>query len=235
MSASWKTRDIKLPFWLGEICLFRKSFKLQTINVDFIRFDAANKDTQIPREIDENAQGMMLYSLPINEDHKTIWREEGYINYISQVYRRYYTDLDGTFENYMDQFSSKTRSTLKRKMRKFEKECGGIIDCRLYQTPDEIKEFYPLARAISKETYQEKLLDAGLPVDDGFKEDMMRHAKNGTVRAFILFQNDRPVAYLYLPIFNNIVIYAYVGYLPDVGHLSAGTVIWNSHLISGPY
>lgn len=226
MSAYWKTRNITLPFWLGEICLLRKSFRLQTTNVDFIRFNADVKETTIPPEKDESAEGIMLYSLPIKEDHEMLWRESGYINYISQVYQRYYIDLNGGFENYLDQFSSKTRSTFKRKMRKFEKESGGTIDCKIYTRLSEIEEFYPLARAVSKETYQEKLLNAGLPEDDGFKEDMMRHAKNGTVRALILFQNEEPVAYLYLPIFNNAVIYAYVGYLPEVGRLSAGTVLF---------
>ncbi len=226
MSASWETRDIKLPFWLGEICLFKKTFRLQTSNVDFINFCADTKENTSPPAPDTSASGIMLYSLPAQEDHETLWQEDGYINYVSQSYWRYYIDLKTDYESYLDQFSPKTKSTFRRKFRKFEKDSGGAIDCRIYQTPDEIEEFYPLARAISKETYQEKLLDAGLPVDDGFKEDMMRHARNGTVRAFILFQSDKPVAYLYLPIFNNIVIYAYVGYLPEVGRLSAGTVLF---------
>lgn len=226
MSAYWETRNIKLPFWLGEIRLFQKSFLLQASNVDFIYFEKDNPEYTMPPEFLGNTDGVMLYSVPIEENHKTLWNDKHHINYISQSYWRYYTDLSLDYDEYFNQFSSKTRSTLRRKMRKFEKECGGSIDCRLYQTSDEIEEFYPLARSVSKETYQEKLLDAGLPVDDGFIGDMRRHAKNGTARAFILFKDGKPVAYLYLPIFDGTVVYAYVGYLPEVGRLSAGTVLF---------
>ncbi len=225
MSASWYTYDIKLPYWLGEICLFRKTFRMQSTNVDFIEYGDSSSGLTTPDEVDETADGVMLFSTPICEAHKMLWREDGYINYVSQSFHRYYIDLKGNYDDYLQQFSSKTRSTFRRKIRKFEKESGGEIDWRVYINPTEMQEFHKLAREVSKETYQEKLLNAGLPEDEGFLDDMMRHAREGSVRAFLLFLDGKPVSYLYLPVYQNRLLYDYLGYLPEVGRLSAGMVL----------
>ncbi|MEM8725849.1 MAG: hypothetical protein AAGE86_10050, partial [Pseudomonadota bacterium] len=41
-----------------------------------------------------------------------------------QDYRRHYIDMAGTYQDYLARFSSKTRSTLRRKARKLAKEVG---------------------------------------------------------------------------------------------------------------
>lgn len=226
MSVFWETRNVKLPFWLGEVCLFRKSFRLHTTNVDFINYDQNSPEHRMPAEIDSASDGVMLYSVPLEENHVTLWREESYVNYVSQAFRRYYIDLNCDYQTYLEQFSSKTRSTFRRKIRKFEKESGGTIDWRVYVNPTEMEEFHKLAREISKETYQEKLLDAGLPEDEGFLSDMRRHAREGSVRSFILFLDGKAVAYLYLPAYDGRIVYEHLGYLPEVARLSGGTVLF---------
>ena len=45
------------------------------------------------------------------------------------------------------------------------------------------------------------------------------------MRGFILFHQDRPVSYLYCPIDNGVLIYAFLGYDPEYMNLSAGTVL----------
>jgi len=45
------------------------------------------------------------------------------------------------------------------------------------------------------------------------------------VRAFLLFSEGRPVAYLYLPAAGATLIYAYLGYDPAFEDLSPGTVL----------
>lgn len=226
MSTVWETRNISLPFWLGEICLFRKTFRLQTSNVDFIKYGLGSTEATTPPHTEEATTGYMLYSVPLEEGHSTIWRNGDHINYISQSFRRYYIELKYSFDDYLAQFSSKTRSTFRRKLRKYEKESGGSIDWKIYSTPQEMEEFHKLAREISKETYQEKLLDAGLPEDDGFYADMMRNAENGTVKGFLLYLDGKAVSYLYAPIYQGRMIYNHLGYLPEVSRLSAGTVLF---------
>jgi CelD/BcsL family acetyltransferase involved in cellulose biosynthesis len=130
-----------------------------------------------------------------------------------------------SFDEYKNKFSSKTRSTLNRKVRKYAEYCGGGISWRTYTTPDEMHEFYELARAVSRITYQEKLLDAGLPESREFRDEMGRRAQQGQVRGFILFHQNRPVSYLYCPINNGVLIYAFLGYDPDYMSYSVGTVL----------
>jgi len=64
-------------------------------------------------------------------------------------------DLSGSFDQYMVAFSGKTRSGLRRKLRKFAQISGGTIDWRQYRTPQELPIFFDLARTVSAKTYQE--------------------------------------------------------------------------------
>jgi CelD/BcsL family acetyltransferase involved in cellulose biosynthesis len=86
-------------------------------------------------------------------------------------------------------------------------------------------EFYRLARAVSAKTYQEKLLNAGLPESIEFQLLMNRLASEDNVRAFILFDGEQPVSYLYCPVHDGVLIYQFLGYDPEYLKLSVGTVL----------
>ena len=47
----------------------------------------------------------------------------------------------------------------------------------------------------------------------------------GMVRGFILFHQDQPVSYLYCPVSNGVLIYAFLGYDPGYMNFSVGTVL----------
>ena len=63
-------------------------------------------------------------------------------------------------------------------------------------------EFHHLAREISAKTYQERLLDAGLPADESYLEILQALASRDQVRAFILFHQDVQAAYLCYPTYS---------------------------------
>jgi CelD/BcsL family acetyltransferase involved in cellulose biosynthesis len=147
----------------------------------------------------------------------------GMRRFIRQAYPRHYADLSLGFEAYLDTFSAKSRSGLKRKRRKLEERCGGTLDVRSYRTRAELPDFYREARALSALTYQERLLDAGLP--EGALSEMQSLAESDLVRAFLLFVDSTPVAYLYAPGEGDTLRYAYLGYAPDFADLSPGTVL----------
>ncbi|MFV0644497.1 MAG: GNAT family N-acetyltransferase, partial [Sphingomonadaceae bacterium] len=50
-----------------------------------------------------------------------------------QHYARHYIDMQDSFADYMGRFSGKTRSTLRRKIRKFAAAGGGSLDVREYR------------------------------------------------------------------------------------------------------
>ena len=142
-----------------------------------------------------------------------------------QHYRRHFITMEGGYEAYLGRFSGKTRSTLRRKRRRFEQADGGALDLRSYRGEAEMAAFLDLAAPLARRTYQARLLDAALPDDAEARRTMLAAAKRDEVRAFLLFLNGQPVAYLYLPIDGTTLIYAYLGYDPDHADLSPGTVL----------
>lgn len=164
-----------------------------------------------------DADGYLLTSLP--EQLVRLLPEDSLRRVERQHYIRRYTDLTLGYSAYLDRFSSKTRSNLLRKQRRF---ADGAPDVRLYRTVAEVEEFNRLARPLAQRTYQERLLGAGLSED---VERMCTLAANDAVRAFILFREGIPAAYLYLPADNRTLIYAYLGYDPELASLSPGNVL----------
>jgi hypothetical protein len=147
------------------------------------------------------------------------------IRYVSHRGRRYFVDLlPGTLEDYFAKFSAKTRNTLRRKMRHFAERSGGRVDFRIYRSPDEMIEFWRQALTVSLLSYQRKI-GFGLPETSEFSADLMDQAANGRVCGFLLMTHNKPVAYVYCRIDQDVVIYSYCGYDPDFAQFSPGTVL----------
>ncbi len=172
-----------------------------------------------------NSQGFLIRSLRIADKQPTLRAQHDYLCYVSSQHQRYYIDMRQSFEEYKSKFSSKTRSTLNRKIKKYAEHCGGNISWKIYKSAGEMPEFFRYARTVSEITYQEKLLDAGLPDSEEFLGEMERLAQQGNVRGFILFHEDKPVSYLYCPVSNGVLIYAFLGYDPGYMNYSVGTVL----------
>ncbi len=172
-----------------------------------------------------NSQGFLIRSLRIADKQPTLRAQHDYLCYVSSQHQRYYIDMRQSFEEYKSKFSSKTRSTLNRKIKKYAEHCGGNISWKIYKSAGEMPEFFRYARTVSEITYQEKLLDAGLPDSEEFLGEMEQLAQQGNVRGFILFHEDKPVSYLYCPVSNGVLIYAFLGYDPGYMNYSVGTVL----------
>lgn len=220
-----RDRPIVLPlrFQVGERTLAAVQRQLITKGCDLesLLDEAALNLPPLPA----TADGMMVRSLPEAQLGSVTADAKGLLVYVRQRYPRYYASLSGTFDDYMNGFSAKSRSTLKRKVRKFEQLSGGQLDVRAYRTPEEMETFYALARSVSRKTYQERLLGSGLPEDDGFRKGMQACAARDEARGYLLFLNGEPVSYLYTPIRKGCVIYAYLGYDPAIAVHSPGTVL----------
>lgn len=218
-------RRVALKFWFGPIKLWSVAF---TMEVERWRPDSLDRSVSsmpdmaaLPRELD----GVYRPSARIDADEPD-WRiVSGGMRYIESRFRRRFIDLTTGFDAYLSKFSSKTRSTFRRKMRRFREASSGSIDWRAYRSAREMQTFHAEARQVSKRTYQEKLFDAGLPENPDFVAGMLARAEAGRVRGFILFLGGAPVAYLYLPIADDRVIYGHLGFDPAYANLSPGTVL----------
>jgi len=180
-------------------------------------------------EIIDGCQGFMIRGMPVVVELPTITRRGDYLCYVPMQYQHFYIDLRSTFEIYKSKFSPKTRSTMGRKIRRFTEHCGGTMTRRSYRKPDEMREFFQHARTISKLTYQERLHNVGIPDSEAFMSWAERCAANDLIRAYVLFDRERPVSYLFCPVENDVLTYHYLGYDPDYMQHSVGSILqWSA-------
>lgn len=219
-------RPVPFRFQLSDLTLFSVSLRLQVRAERLIDqtppVDAPGPPTD---ELTEGSQGFAVRGLPIAAKLPPISQTGDYLRYVPLQYQHCYIDLGQSFEDYKKKFSAKTKSTISRKIRKYADHCGGSVSWKTYKTPGEMQEFFRHARTVSKKTYQERLLDAGIPDSEDFIRQAELLAANQRVRAYILFDGERPVSYLYCPVHDGVLIYAYLGYDPGYARMSVGTVL----------
>lgn len=171
------------------------------------------------------ADGIRVLSTPLSMELSVTSRFAGYIPGGRQVYRRYFIDMAGSYDDYLAGFSGKTRSTLRRKHRRLDGEAGGTLELSEHRTPSEIEAFLAEALPVSARTYQARLLDAGLPENAASRAAMLDKAAAGEMRCYLLRAQGEAIAYLSLPVEGQTLVYAHLGYDPDWARLSPGTVL----------
>ena len=220
-------REYALKYRLSDWTVFSATLPLQMSSVKVAERPTPARQPGPPAEpLAAGSQGFLVRALPVAEALSPIGVTGDYLRYAQLQYRHCIIDFGSSFEDYQKKFSSKTRSTINRKVRKYAEHSGGKLSWKIYRTSRRrLREFLPLAREVAKKTYQEKLLDAGIPESEWFVREMESLAAQGLVRAYILFDRERPVSYLYCPVEDGTLIYAYLGYDPDYMKLSVGTVL----------
>jgi CelD/BcsL family acetyltransferase involved in cellulose biosynthesis len=217
---------VRLTFSLGDLRLGGKSLRVlvptQPLESPVPDGEVAGLLASAPPAV----RGAYLAGMPVEGPLPRTTGQGPLLRYVVQHYPRCYVALSGTFEEYLqNNFSGKTRSTLKRKARKLAEHCQGRLEMRVCRTVDELREFHRLAAALSARTYQHRLMDAGLPTNAAFVEKMLRLAAEDRVRAFLLLNGERPISYLYCPAADGVLLYGYLGYDPEFADFSPGTVL----------
>ncbi len=213
----------EIRFLLGDRCILRGRRQLMPLAYGL---DSILANTLLsPAPLPPGADGYRLQSVPAPMLHRLTSDYPGLIASQPSVYARHFIDMGLGHDGYLAQFSSKTRATLKRKSRKLADADGGTLDIRSYHRPDQLDAFFDAALPLSSQTYQARLLDAGLPGHPGFRDEARSLASADNLRAYILFLEGRAIAYLYLPVVEDVLIYAYLGYDQAMASLSPGTVL----------
>lgn len=134
--------------------------------------------------------------------------------------RRHMIDLPDTCEEYWSKFNSKTRSTLRRKLKQFG-ECRLELINRPFQIPD----FLINAQKVAMRSWQSDLL--GLRIhNDEFEMQMLTFlASQNALRAYLLWQEDTPVSFCIGTQYNGVFHYEEVGYDRDYAKKSPGQIL----------
>ncbi len=224
----WTPVQVQLSYRLGEIGLFHKNFSGLAHRAHFSRAEPLDDVPDISGRFESPPGFVYFPTYPVRCAPATVVLRDQWIAYTPYTFRNYYIDFErlGDFEHYLRAaFSAKSRSTLQRKVRKFAQADGGSVHWRRFRGAAQMDEFLAQARAVSVKTYQERLLDAGLPDTPEFHARAKAMAEADRVLCYILYLQNRPVAYLMCFCQDGIASYDYLGYDPAVQALSPGTVL----------
>ncbi len=183
-------RDVRLNFWFGPKKIGSAIFRMQVDNRSIDLFGVDLPQAPDPSTLNPKLDGVYRPSEPLSPATPLLTVGKTHIRYVENRFERRFIDLRTDFDSYMSRFSGKTRSGIKRKVRKFKDVSKGEIEWSIYRSATEMDRFHSLASEISKLTYQEKLFDAGIPTDATFLDDMRALADADAVRGFILFLDD---------------------------------------------
>lgn len=214
---------VPLSFWLGPAQLL--TLRIPVVIEDFrvvpgqARLEPATTSRELPRDV----RGLYCRSLPVGDADAPVIANT--VRYVLARYERRLISFKQTFDAYLERFSGKTRSTLRRKLRKFAEASGGNITWNVYRTPAEMLEFHKLGLEVSVRTYQARLFNAGLPDNPNFRAELQRLAEADQVRGFILFLHGVAISYLYCPASDDRLFYAKLGFRPEYAEHSPGTVL----------
>jgi len=217
------TGTIALPLRIGARTVAQ--VKRRLVRVPFTLEQARQGAVPQLPPLADGGDGYLITSFPAEQLPGLLAAHRSLAPFVRNRYQRCFAALDLGFDAYLETFSSKSRSTLKRKVRKLGEAGGGALDVRLYRSPEELDEFYRQARIVSARTYQERLLSAGLPEGDDFLARLHDLGRRDAVRAWVLFLHGQPISYLYAPAEGDTLIYAYLGYDPEHAALSPGSVL----------
>lgn len=223
---AWQPKTIRLRYSLSYVKLFEVAFSALEDTRPFDPERPPADDPQPPfADFPSGCDAIVVRHELLKSPIPVLTRLPNCIRYAPRQQPHFYTDLRGGPEQAFKTMSSKTRSTVVRKVKQYKAFCGGEIRWVQYRTPAEMETFQKLARELARKTYQERLFGSGLPEGEEFRTRVAELATQDAVRGFLLFHGDKPVAYLYTPAPDGFLVYEYLGYDPEYAKHSPGTVL----------
>jgi len=133
--------------------------------------------------------------------------------------------MPATFEAYVAQLGSRSRQSVLYSQRRLRKDMAGEVSCECFETPASVERFVRDASAVSRKTYQWNLLGLGLRDTPEMRANLTAAARAGWLRSFVLYCRQVPVAFMLGYQHGSCYYYDDVGYDPDFGKWSVGTVL----------
>lgn len=222
----WRPEVVPLAFSVGPYALWRVHLQLQVTRTGLPHPVAQPSDLlALVQGHAAPGDGYLLFGHRLGADLPPVFRVAGWLAHVTDAGPQYVADLTLGVDAYWAQFSGKTRNTLRRKVKAFKDANGGDVVWRMFRSPDELREFHTQAQALSRQTYQHKLFDHGLPSDEAFVARTLDKASRGDAWGCLLYFQGRPCAYFYLEGEGEVLGWDYVGYDSALARLSPGTVL----------
>jgi len=178
-----------------------------------------------------SVDGMYLRSLRVNS---FLWnylhadpgiRKEFLVYSPNEPSEHYVIHLPASFDQYMQKFSAKTRSNLRRSVRKLEKDTGAEIQLSRITSAEQVDFFVDSAFEVSKKTYQWHLLGSGLRTPEVLKRNLRFLAERGSLRCYLLWCGKEVCAFMICHQRRGVCHSPAIGYDPRWESYSVGTIL----------
>src|SRR5438270_6808364 len=196
LALEWLPARRSLRFTFREYCFLETRCEGLELLTHVTRIETSlDETTTAVVPLLQHHAAIILPSFPITTQPAPLELARWYLRYTVATNNHYYIELDrSSFEEYLRRLSRHHRHEIQRKLRRYLQASGGPIEFRRYSTPQEARTFYALARTLSAKTYQDRLLKRGLPDTDAVRAELDEHAARGTMRRYLLFHCEHPVA-----------------------------------------
>jgi CelD/BcsL family acetyltransferase involved in cellulose biosynthesis len=222
----WDESFHRLKFVFGEYCFYTARFEAAELTTHVSRLNISLKEiTASAVPLLERYGAVAIPAHPICADPEWLMITRNYLRYVPTVTDYYFIDSDMSFDEYVRRMPRKARHELRRKLRRFVTHSGGKVDLRTYRTLPEAQMFVGFAWAVSRKTYQHRLLDVGLPDSAQFRAELLERASRDAMRGYVLFHQDTAIAYAYSTAKGDCLQFHSIGYDPSWRDLSPGIVL----------
>jgi CelD/BcsL family acetyltransferase involved in cellulose biosynthesis len=222
----WDDAVHRLKFIFGEYCFYSTWFEAAELSTHFTRLEGSfDESGALVAPVLDRYRAAAIPSHPIIRKPAWLKMTRGYLRYVPAAAVCYFIEPAKSFEEYLQQMRHKHRHELLRKRTRVAEHNGGEIDLRTYRSLPEARAFYALATAVSRKTYQHRLLDVGLPETAAFQAELLTRAEGDTMRGYLLFHHDTPIAYGYCTVRGDCLRFQHIGYDPAYRNWSVGNVL----------
>jgi hypothetical protein len=135
---------------------------------------------------------------------------------------RWLIKLPRSFDDYVKSLGTATRKNDVRHFKKFERELASEL--HIIQRPEQVETFLRDGESISRKTYQWNV-GQRLCNDGATRHGFMRLAKEGRLRAYIVYMDKKPCAFAWGEVNHNIYLSNNTGFDPEYRKASPGTAI----------
>jgi len=129
--------------------------------------------------------------------------------------------LPRSFDEYIASLRETAKAHILRDCRKFDRANPHF---RVLTSAEEVDIFLRDAEKVSRQTYQWNL-GYGLRNDENTRQELIRLAKNGTLRCYIIYIQDKPCAFGWGQLSHRKFLFRQTGYDPQYRKLSPGSAL----------
>lgn len=182
-------------------------------------------------QVSPDSDGVYLDSVPVES---FLWQylltspliKERFIVHIPDGTRKHFSlILPPSFHDYLAGFKKKKRAELRRRLKIFHENNGNDKALVRVDKVGQVQMFLQLASAVSKKSWQHRVLGPRLTLTDDFNHRLTRLAEKKMLRAYLLFFRGKPCAFRLGYQYGDRYVSAETGYDQSFSDISPGKIL----------